>query len=168
MGKNPNILRCPADHSKVMTAAGLKPRIRSISINCYLGGFTGEIGWSSAAGYQVFLTMNQIITASGLGPSRCWLFLDMREDVINWGNYLVDMSGYPNNPAAYKFDQDLPGFYHNGACGFSFCDGHSEIRRWLDPRTTPPLREGIHLIQTIPSPNNQDIAWMQDRTTRRK
>ena len=26
---------------------------------------------------------------------------------------------------------NLPASYHNGACGFSFADGHSEIKRWL-------------------------------------
>jgi len=112
--------------------------------------------------------MSQITAASGLGPSRCWLFLDQREDRVNWGNYMVDMSGYPSNPGAYRFDQDMPGFYHNGACGISFCDGHSEIHRWVDPRTTPPMQEQLHLVSTVPSPDNQDIAWMQDRTTRPK
>ena len=53
------------------------------------------------------------------------------------------MAGWPNQPAQYGF-YDLPGFYHHLACGFSFADGHSEIRRWRDPRTTPPLwKRGI-------------------------
>ncbi len=169
MGKNAGILRCPADHSSVLVNGSRKPRLRSISINLFLGGFAGEIkNFSSAQPYQVFLTMSQITSASGLGPARCWLFLDQREDRINWGNYLVDMSGYPNQPSAYQFDQDMPGFYHNGACGFSFCDGHSEIHRWRDPRTTPPIQEGMHLVDVVPAPGDQDIAWMQDRTTRRK
>src|SRR5437016_13697662 len=25
---------------------------------------------------------------------------------------------------------DIPASYHNGACGFSFADGHAEIRKW--------------------------------------
>ncbi len=58
--------------------------------------------------------------------------------------------------------------YHNRACGFSFADGHSEMRRWIDSRTTPPLVRGDvdplgagHLA----SPGNPDIAWLQDRST---
>jgi len=170
MGKNASILRCPADHSSVIATGGVRrPRLRSISMNLFLGGFTGEIKYFPAAWpYQIFLTLNQITVASGLGPARCWLFLDQREDRVNWGNYMVDMSGYPNNPAAFEFDQDMPGFYHNGACGFSFCDGHSEIKRWRDPRTTPPLQEGVQLVNIVPAPGDQDIAWMQDRTTRPK
>ena len=61
--------------------------------------------------------------------------------MINWGSFLTDMDGYsPLNPLLYAFDEDLPGMYHNRACGFSFCDGHAEVKKWLDGRTTPPLR----------------------------
>jgi prepilin-type processing-associated H-X9-DG protein len=27
---------------------------------------------------------------------------------------------------------DVPATYHNGACGFAFADGHSEIHKWVD------------------------------------
>ena len=30
---------------------------------------------------------------------------------------------------------NLPANYHNGACGFSFADGHAEIKKWQDPDT---------------------------------
>jgi prepilin-type processing-associated H-X9-DG protein len=59
--------------------------------------------------------------------------------------------------------------YHNGACGFSFADGHSEMTKWLDSRTTPPLVPNIpsHYVgDKFASPNNQDIAWLQERATR--
>ena len=89
--------------------------------------------------------------------------------MINWGNYFTDMDGYiPSNPGLYTFDQDLPAFYHHRACGLSFCDGHSEIHRWLDPRTMPPLQIGQYVIKTWPVPRDVDVAWMQDHTTRLK
>ncbi len=82
---------------------------------------------------------------------------------------MTEMAGYSlsnPNPALYEFDQDLPGIYHNKAAGLSFCDGHSEVRKWRDGRTMPPL------YQTIPSPyavpRDQDVAWMQERSTRLK
>jgi prepilin-type processing-associated H-X9-DG protein len=62
---------------------------------------------------------------------------------------------------------DYPASYHNGAGGFSFADGHSEIRRWVDPRTTPQLRRGQPLPLNQPSPNNPDVLWLQERSTRR-
>jgi prepilin-type processing-associated H-X9-DG protein len=56
--------------------------------------------------------------------------------------------------------------YHNGACGFSYADGHSEIRKWRDPRTTPPLVAFGSINDRFASPNNEDIAWLQERATR--
>ncbi len=169
MGKNPAILKCPADHSYVTVSGVQRPRVRSISMNLFLGGFVGSIGYPSADPYQVFTSYSQITAAGGQGPARCWLFIDQREDRINWGNYMVDMDGYmPNNPSLYAFDQDMPGFYHNGACGLSFCDGHSEIHRWRDSRTTPPIQVNNYMFDFVPAPNDQDIAWMQDRTSRPK
>jgi prepilin-type processing-associated H-X9-DG protein len=68
----------------------------------------------------------------------------------------------------YKFDQDLPGFYHGRAAGFSFADGHSEIKKWVDARTTPPLMPPPATFGEVPSPRNPDIEWLQDKTTRPK
>jgi prepilin-type processing-associated H-X9-DG protein len=80
------------------------------------------------------------------------------------------MSGYANpvSPGAYEFDQDLPGFYHNRASGFSFADGHSEIHRWRDDRTMPPLQIGTNFWTIVPAPRDVDVAWLQDHTTRLK
>jgi prepilin-type processing-associated H-X9-DG protein len=58
--------------------------------------------------------------------------------------------------------------YHAGACGISFCDGHSEIKKWTDPRTMPPITKGVAVIKRWPVPRNPDVAWLQDRTTRPK
>jgi prepilin-type N-terminal cleavage/methylation domain-containing protein/prepilin-type processing-associated H-X9-DG protein len=170
--RSPGVYKCPADRSGVYVNGSFKPRVRSISMNFFLGGFAGSTSGSSTAGpYQLFLKLSDI-SAGGShspGPTKTFLFLDEREDVINWGNFLTDMDGYnPVNPVLYAFDQDLPAFYHNRACGFSFCDGHSEIKRWLDPRTTPPLQIGQYIIQKWPVPRDVDVAWLQDRTTRPK
>lgn len=169
MGKNHKIMKCPADKSAVTFGGVRRERIRSISMNLYLGGFTGTGGgWSFAAPFQIFTTMAQISTGD-LGPAKCWLFLDMREDRANWGNFMVCMDGFsPVNPGLYKWTQDMPAFYHAGSCGFAFCDGHAELKRWRDPRTTPPVQEGAYFMDDVTSPNNQDIAWFQERTTRLK
>jgi prepilin-type processing-associated H-X9-DG protein len=62
---------------------------------------------------------------------------------------------------------DYPASYHNGAGGFSFADGHAEIKKWVDPRTTPNLKKGGVIALNIPSPNNPDVVWMQERGTRK-
>jgi hypothetical protein len=143
-----------------------------MSMNFFLGGFGGSSdGSSMAAPYSVYLKLSDIVGGKSTpGAAKTWVFLDQREDSINWGNFMTHMDGFdPRNPAMYKFTMDLPGAYHKQACGFSFADGHSEIRKWRDPRTTPPLKP-----QTAPSssdtasPRNEDVAWLQERTTRPK
>ena len=81
----------------------------------------------------------------------------------------LDMSGWPNAPNLTRWGFDLPGYYHARAGGLSFADGHSEVRRWRDPRTMLPVVKdatlplaGEHL-----QPNNRDIVWLQERATRR-
>jgi prepilin-type N-terminal cleavage/methylation domain-containing protein/prepilin-type processing-associated H-X9-DG protein len=176
MGKNAKLLKCPADHSSVLVNGASRERVRSISINLYVGGFApspndpeGTGGWPFAQNWRIFNTLAQITASGTMGASKCWLFLDQREDRVNWGNFMVNMTGYgPPNPAAFTWTQDMPGYYHAGSCGFSFCDGHAELKRWRDSRTTPPVQEGQYFTSDIPSPNNQDIAWFQERTTRLK
>jgi hypothetical protein len=89
----------------------------------------------------------------------------MREDSVDWGNFATDMTGWPDNPEQAGF-YDLPGSYHHLAAGFSFTDGHSEIHRWRDSRTMPPLVTGDVIPDQYRSPNNPDIRWLQDHATR--
>jgi prepilin-type N-terminal cleavage/methylation domain-containing protein/prepilin-type processing-associated H-X9-DG protein len=166
-GKNLSIWRCPADKSFVMFAGQRRPRIRSMAMNAYVGGFKGEpIKTGNMAAYTVYTKYGQL---SRPGPDRIFVFVDEREDAINWGNFLTDMTGYsPNAPAARQF-LDIPAAYHGNAGGFSFCDGHSEIHRWIDGRTSHPILEGQLYFDgstPIPSPDNKDIPWLQDKTTR--
>jgi prepilin-type processing-associated H-X9-DG protein len=138
------------------------PRVRSMSMNFYLGGFGGEIP-SSWGSYKLYFKMGDLFTP---GPSKLFVFLDMRSDSIDIGNFATKMDGfYPNSPGLYSF-YDLPGFYHNRACGFSFADGHSEIKKWLDGRTMPALNETGTLNDNYASPYNKDVAWLQDHATR--
>jgi prepilin-type N-terminal cleavage/methylation domain-containing protein/prepilin-type processing-associated H-X9-DG protein len=170
--KSPGIYRCPADRSYVVVNGEQKPRVRTMSMNFFLGGFGGKDDYpTEAAPYTIFHKLSQIAGGRGTpGPVKTFVFLDQREDSINWGNFFTRMDGFdPPNPALYRFEQDIPGAYHNRACGFSFADGHSEIKKWRDPRTIPPLTpQQNSYVAPIPSPRNEDIAWLQDHTTRPK
>ncbi len=162
-GKNPGIFKCPADKSFVTVNGENKPRVRSIAMNLFLGGFHGE---NPDSKYLLYLKYAQLANP---GAVKVFVFIDEREDAINWGNFGTDMTGYqPPSPASYNW-LDLPASYHGKAGGLSFADGHAEIHRWRDPRTMPPLITGgltFNGYSAIPSPRNQDVAWMQDRTTR--
>jgi prepilin-type processing-associated H-X9-DG protein len=93
------------------------------------------------------------------------VLLDEREDSINDGYFVVDMAGYPNSPNLLKI-VDYPASYHGRAGGMSFADGHSEIRKWKDPRTIPRLSK-TDLPLNVASAGNQDVIWMQQRSTRK-
>ena len=157
------VFKCPADRSACRVQGQLIPRVRSMAMNMWLNG----PGWGSArgergTGWRKFFKLDAITDP---GPSETFVFLDEREDSINDGTFVVDMAGWPNQPSQYRII-DYPASYHNGAGGFSFADGHSEIKRWQDPRTMPELARGQLIPLNVPSPNNRDVAWMQSKATR--
>jgi prepilin-type processing-associated H-X9-DG protein len=159
------IYKCPSDPSYVVVYGVVRPRVRSMSMNLYLGGLVGtDWSWVSVP-YRIYTRTSQFSGYSGL-PAKIFVFLDQRFDSINWGSFMMNMSGYdPVQPAAWQFDQDVPGMYHDQACGFSFVDGHCEMKRWLDPRTTLPYG---NIPVPLPSPSNPDVYWLQDHSTRWK
>ena len=69
-----------------------------------------------------------------------------------------------NNPGASNW-QDIPGSLHGGACGFSFADGHSEIHKWHDKRTQPPVKRAGYNAGS--QSNNQDVGWLWNHTTQK-
>lgn len=163
-GNNLGIWKCPADKSTVLVNGVRKPRVRSMSMNLFLGGFGGTDGnWGTVfSDYKIYTKQSEIAVP---GPSLIFVFLDMREDSIDMGNFATRMAGWPDDPSAYGF-YDLPGSYHHLADGFSYADGHSEIKRWQDPRTMPPIISDGFVNDNFSSPGNPDVAWLQHRATR--
>jgi prepilin-type N-terminal cleavage/methylation domain-containing protein len=165
-GQSLGIWRCAADHSYVVVDGEQKPRVRSMSMNVFLGGWGGTDGyWGPPfSDYKIYRKQTELADP---GPSKVFVLLDMREDSIDMGNFGTRMAGWPDNPGSYGFF-DLPGYYHHFACGFSFADGHSEIHRWRDSRTMPSLVGNGQVGDIFSSPNNNDVAWLQEHATRPK
>ena len=159
-GNNAAIWKCPADKSTVKNSGMIYPRVRSMSMDAWFNSTDVE---SFGSGFRVYKNMSDLIDP---GPSRTWVFLDEREDSINDGELVVGMDGYPDRPQQWKI-VDYPASYHGGAAGLSFADGHSEIKKWKDPRTMPVLRKGQELPLNVSSPNNQDAFWLMERSTRK-
>jgi prepilin-type processing-associated H-X9-DG protein len=103
-------------------------------------------------------------------PTKMFVLLDENEASINNGWFGIDMAGYPSTPVSDQLF-DFPAYYHNNAGGFSFADGHSEIHKWHDGRTMPPINDSAPSIVgasgtvLTPSANNQDVFWIQDHAT---
>jgi prepilin-type N-terminal cleavage/methylation domain-containing protein/prepilin-type processing-associated H-X9-DG protein len=179
-GKSQALFKCPADRSTVSDPQGVShPRILTMSMNLYVGGFApclwcsppdplpdGTDGhWPFAHPYMIYPKLS---TFGAKGPpDKIFVFLDMREDRVNWSNFMIDMSGYQEkDPSMYAFTSDLPGMYHNKGAGFSFADGHSELHRWRDSRTTPPLDDSGNYPWRTDASGSVDVAWLQDHSTR--
>lgn len=55
---------------------------------------------------------------------------------------------------------DWPGTRHNMAATIGFGDGHVELHRWQDPRTSVKTNVGI-----VTQSGNPDIRWLSERTS---
>ena len=163
-GESAGIWKCPADRSTVLNGTAHVPRVRSVSMNCFMGGEDGSAAFAgllaSNAKFKTFTKLPNIPTADSM-----YVFLDENEDSINNGWFGINMAGTPYtgvgaNPGQYGF-LDFPAYYHNRAAGFSFADGHSEIQTWHDDRTMPPVKD-VTLVNFngTPSPGNPDIEWL--------
>src|SRR2546421_444431 len=175
--KSAGIFKCPADLSSVIPSSGpfagrRTPRVRTMSMSIWFGGAGGTLATGfpgvTSPPWRLYLRLSDLVAP---GPTGTALFWDEREDSVNVGNFFTDMTGYPNSPNATQWNQDLPAFYHGNAGGLSFADGHSEIKRWRDPRTMPPVRLDSNWLSgwaPMPQPRNRDIVWLQDHATRLK
>jgi prepilin-type processing-associated H-X9-DG protein len=167
------VYRCPSDTSMINHGGQLLPRVRTVSMNFYLGGFGGDSG---TAGYPIYRKTTDLVAGLSPGPVDTWVFIDERQDCINWGNYECDMSGdTPLQPASFQFSEDMPGMYHNRSAGFAYADGHANIQHWLDYRTCPPLQapnpsagSGASgpAVPNLAVPRDNDVRWLQLHSVR--
>jgi prepilin-type N-terminal cleavage/methylation domain-containing protein/prepilin-type processing-associated H-X9-DG protein len=167
-GNSAGIWRCPGDDRyPCIVASGPDkgqsfPRVRSVSMLSWFNGADADDPGLGGSGWLKYKKLSQVLDP---GPALTILFLDERCDSINDGEWCTSMYGWPATPSAWKMI-DFPASYHGGSGGVSFVDGHSEIHKWRDPRTTPPVGKLFGL--NISSPNNQDVYWLMERSTRKK
>ena len=132
------IYKCPADRSTIKKAGRTHPRVRSVAMSVAVADPAGGPWLNykvSKPKFKVFMKGSDFNAGS---PSMVHVFADEHPDSINNGAFGVWMAD-PTNPAkAYIFD--FPASTHNGACGFSFADGHAEVKKWVDGRTKAPIR----------------------------
>jgi prepilin-type N-terminal cleavage/methylation domain-containing protein/prepilin-type processing-associated H-X9-DG protein len=155
--KNVNVFRCPGDYSQVVLFGKAVNRVRTYSMNCYVGG-VGDRGrplgtWQSPE----WITYRRYADIRRPSPASLLLLIDEREDSIN--------DGYFSFLMGEQVIVDYPGAYHGAGSNINFADGHSERREWTDPRTVPRLNRGALIPLVVPSPTNPDLAWLQQRAT---
>ncbi len=142
--------RCPSDRSMAWMEDGLHPRVRSVSMNCWLN-YVGDtpIGQDE---FRLFRKLDDIRE-----PSQLWVLIDERPDSINDGLFLTNLKSRGKLAKLV----DYPAGWHNRGAGVLFADGHGEIKRWVDDRTIPELKPAQLLRLDQPSPDNPDVEWLQ-------
>ena len=158
------VYKCPADKvlSAEQRAAGWEKRLRSYSMNAFVG-HPGELWMGSdnylSPGYKQFMRLSDFNAAA-----QTFVMLDEHPDSINDGMFW-------NNPDASQSQDwsDLPASYHNGAAGFSFADGHSEIHSWKDGVTKSRKITASGWFPGLAiKPPSPDYVWIADRSTQKR
>jgi prepilin-type processing-associated H-X9-DG protein len=54
--------------------------------------------------------------------------------------------------------------YHNGACGFSFADGHAEVHKWLSGTSKVKVTTTGFSARPFDAAGKRDFQWYNDRT----
>jgi prepilin-type processing-associated H-X9-DG protein len=152
------IWHCPADKFTLKQDGKALPLVRSVSMNCWLNcvfSMDDYVGLPNV--HKVIRKTSDMINP---GPSQTFVILDERADSINDGWFVVHM-GYRDRLARLG---NFPASYHHGAGNLSFADGHVESHKWRDPRTNPLKGQQLGFPATL-TPNNPDVAWLQQHTT---
>ncbi len=145
--KSLGIYKCPADSSTALINGVQYPRVRSISMNGCMNGNS----WYTAQINNTYFTFRKTTEIMRPPPAMAFVFLDEHPESIDDGYFLV----FVDRSALWA---NMPANYHNGACGFSFADGHSEIKKWRDPDTL-----AAHIVADPHGP--RDVPWVQLRTS---
>ncbi|MGO8839229.1 MAG: prepilin-type N-terminal cleavage/methylation domain-containing protein [Limisphaerales bacterium] len=161
---NLRVYKCPGDNTSVKPQLQGLDTVRSYSMNCWMNpGQTPDECWNTTMNYTgpprlqvVYRKLGAILT-----PSDRWVLLDENPYSINDGFFVTDLANIH-----YWFD--IPASYHNGACDFSFADGHAEEHRWHDGNVLNYKVTGVNNNQTPVDTSTGDLTWLQQRATQKQ
>jgi prepilin-type N-terminal cleavage/methylation domain-containing protein/prepilin-type processing-associated H-X9-DG protein len=166
------IYKCPADNflSAPQRNARFERRLRSNSMNA-LFGKSGALyadrnsgaSWVGGGGTHNGPWRQYLKQADVPNPATTWLTLDENPDFINDAFFTASSD---RNAGAWG---DAPASYHNGACGFSFADGHAEIKKWKGPiaqlgKRQPYFATPPAATLAITPASRPEWVWFWERT----
>jgi len=150
--KSGSIYVCPTDRYNVIVNGIAYPKLRTYSMNAYVG-WKGDWDARLSQSYVIFQKTTRI---SAKMPQGVFLFQDVDPDSICWPFFGVQMQ----SDSFFNF----PGSSHTQGTVVSYSDGHVESHRWKDSRTIHPRSANFHQHDE-PSPGNVDLAWIRERTS---
>lgn len=181
-----SVFHCPADKrygpytGKVAGLIGTSvPAARSISANQGVGtmdpvfaaGCSGHGGRPTQKVYGPWLSGSHQCSQSVYDTfGKLSDFGYTSSSMVFW---TVDEDTYSINDAALAVSAgvpekvDYPASYHNNACGFSFCDGHSEVHKWV----SHVWKEAGEVMTQDPvgamgTPEYNDWFWLASHATK--
>jgi prepilin-type N-terminal cleavage/methylation domain-containing protein len=155
------VYKCPSDREKIKIGEGLFPRVRSYSMNGYLGwaapleaaGPDSAIPPYNSSAYVQFDKTGDMASAS---PAQIFLFADMNPASICHSAFVISDFCFYHIPFAG----------HDRSGLLTFADSHVESHRWTDIRTyQPDYNLFNHFQGNVDSPDRQ---WLQDHASVRK
>jgi prepilin-type processing-associated H-X9-DG protein len=157
-GNSIGVYQCPADNylSQPQRRAGWSRRVRSNSMNA-LVGYSGTDGHDDRDGKAWFdQSYRQYLKQVDFrNPTMTWITLDEHPDSINDAFFIngTDITAWSDYPASY----------HNGACGFSFADGHAEVHKWKSQSSIFPVKFAV-ASKPFDALGRLDFQWYKERT----
>jgi prepilin-type N-terminal cleavage/methylation domain-containing protein/prepilin-type processing-associated H-X9-DG protein len=151
------VFKCPADNR---TDPATGDRLFSIAANSFLSPDTSLTSANEIPG-RVYPTrgITKMAMLNRPGPADTFVTIDEHPDSIDdalfhpCGGFSLPNAKFRNIPASY---------HYGGGANLSFADGHSEIKKWKDARTKPPITGALRAPGEIPSPGNVDLMWITD------
>jgi prepilin-type N-terminal cleavage/methylation domain-containing protein/prepilin-type processing-associated H-X9-DG protein len=124
--KGANVIHCPSD-SRYRRTVG-----QGFAYGSYAGvtGFNGQ-PWAS-------LTQPKILSRRPhlMHPAERILWMEENDPRgENWGTWVIDLHGTVTDDFAGTTFVDSPAVFHGSSSTFSWADGHSSSRRWLNAAT---------------------------------
>lgn len=151
--KTPGVYKCPADRDKIHIGAGSFPRIRSYSMNSYIGWTApvlpvGDNATVAPWNDPTYLAFNKTSDLALTDPASTFLFADMNPGSVCHSAFVVSP----------RWFYHLPFTGHGGSGVLTFSDSHVETHKWKDPRTIYP---GYDLLNHLEgNARNADLEWL--------
>ncbi len=153
LGNTREVWKCPSDRTTRIEGGRKLLRVRSQSMSQVFD----YGGWLPSPPYRTYSRLAHIVN-----PTQTWVLVDEHPDSINDAACAVQMI----RPDAKTGNIiDFPAAYHNGAAGFSFADGHSEIHRWVGGKIKT-FGRGSNTGLNVPAGDSLiDAKWWSSVTT---
>jgi prepilin-type N-terminal cleavage/methylation domain-containing protein/prepilin-type processing-associated H-X9-DG protein len=149
------VYKCPTDRKTIRVGQLTLPKVRSYSMNWFLGWSRGAAAMRGEppTTYKRFSKLSEITAPS---PADTFVFIDVHPESICWPFFGVLMS-----PSFFMH----PASYHNRASVMGFADGHVDAKQWKDARTFQPSRTTDWHGHNTGSASNRDLVWLQQHAS---